>query len=214
MSDEIPLRYSWTFWYSNKKQRNRDNFDASMQKMCTVSTVKEFWNVYSFLQRPSELPICDLMLFRDGIRPVWEDDKNKSGGRWSLHLKKGIQASSRAWENLLLAIIGDQFTHSEEVCGVVLKIRQSDDSLCLWNRTASDAETRTTIGKDLRKVLRLDSGVLIKYKFHEQTEQPEDEITLLLFQPERGGPQPEAKPVAIDNERRTTCHTSNQTQFS
>lgn len=43
-------------------------------------------------------------MFKEGIKPVWEDTANCKGGKWILRLKKGL--SSRIWENLLLAMIG------------------------------------------------------------------------------------------------------------
>ena len=59
-----------------------------------------FWNYFQHLQRPSEMPvISDYMLFRKGIRPMWEDENNASGGKWILRLKKGVV--DRLWENLV-----------------------------------------------------------------------------------------------------------------
>jgi len=31
---------------------------------------------------------CDYSLFKKGIRPMWEDDANKRGGRWLINLSK------------------------------------------------------------------------------------------------------------------------------
>lgn len=31
---------------------------------------------------------CDYSLFKKGIRPMWEDDANKRGGRWLINLLK------------------------------------------------------------------------------------------------------------------------------
>jgi translation initiation factor 4E len=31
---------------------------------------------------------CDYSLFKKGIRPMWEDDANKRGGRWLIKKKK------------------------------------------------------------------------------------------------------------------------------
>ncbi len=50
-----------------------------------------------------------------------------------MRLKKGV--ADRYWEDLLLAIIGDQFGEaSEEVCGVVLSVRNGEDILSIWTR--------------------------------------------------------------------------------
>ena len=77
--------------------------------------------------------MSDYHLFKDGIRPIWEDDDNKHGGKWILRLKKGV--ADRYWEDILLALIGDQFVEtSEEICGVVLSVRNGEDILSIWSR--------------------------------------------------------------------------------
>ena len=38
-----------------------------------------------------------------------------------MRLKKGL--ASRAWENLVLAIIGEQFDVGNEICGAVVSVR-------------------------------------------------------------------------------------------
>ena len=90
--------------------------------------------VYSHLKRPSSLPsVSDYHVFKKGVRPVWEDEENKRGGKWILRLKKGVV--DRYWENLLLGIVGDQFAEAgEEVCGIVLSIRSGEDVLSIWTR--------------------------------------------------------------------------------
>jgi translation initiation factor 4E len=35
-----------------------------------------------------------------------QDESNRSGGQWTLRLKKGL--ANRYWEDLILAIVGDQ----------------------------------------------------------------------------------------------------------
>jgi len=52
---------------------------------------------------------------------VKQDDANRSGGKWIIRLKKGL--ASRCWENLILAMLGEQFMVGEEICGAVISIR-------------------------------------------------------------------------------------------
>ena len=35
-----------------------------------------------------------------------------------------------------MAIIGDQFDVGDEICGAVVSIRQNEDILSVWNKTA------------------------------------------------------------------------------
>lgn len=72
--------------------------------------------------------------FREGVRPIWEDEENKDGGKWTIRLKKGV--ADRYWEALLMAIVGDQFGKADkkddEVMGVVVAVRNGEDVLSLW----------------------------------------------------------------------------------
>lgn len=52
---------------------------------------------------------------------VYQDEANKNGGKWIIRLRKGL--ASRFWENIILAMLGEQFMVGEEVCGVVVSIR-------------------------------------------------------------------------------------------
>ena len=83
---------------------------------------EKFWSYYAHMIRPHDLlGHADIHLFKDGIRPLWEDDANKNGGKWIVRLKKGL--ANRCWENLILALLGEQFMVGEEICGAVVSIR-------------------------------------------------------------------------------------------
>jgi translation initiation factor 4E len=99
-----------------------------------MGTAQQFWKVYTHLKRPSSLPaVSDYHFFKEGIRPVWEDDENKRGGKWIMRLKKGV--SDRYWEDLLMAMVGDQFAEAgEEVCGMVLSVRSGEDVFSIWTK--------------------------------------------------------------------------------
>jgi translation initiation factor 4E len=131
------LRYGWAFWFRPPISKSNGfvvDYEKTVSKIATVGTVEDFYTVYRHLHRPSKLPaVSDYHLFKDGIRPIWEDDDNKNGGKWILRLKKGV--ADRYWEDILLALIGDQFIEtSEEICGVVLSVRNGEDILSIWSR--------------------------------------------------------------------------------
>jgi translation initiation factor 4E len=132
-SSPFPLKYSWVVWYRPPTSKNSD-YEKSIQALCRMDTVQNFWTVYAHLKRPSMLPsVSDYHFFREGIRPVWEDDANCKGGKFIMRLKKGV--CDRYWEDLLLAMIGDQFMEaSDEVCGAVLSVRAQEDVLSIWTK--------------------------------------------------------------------------------
>lgn len=131
--DEHPLKSTWIVWYRPPTPKYSD-YEKSTVPLAAISSVESFWAVYSHLKRPSQLPtVSDYHIFKKGIRPVWEDDANKRGGKWIVRLKKGV--ADRYWEDLLLAMVGDQFAEAgDEVCGAVLSVRGGEDVLSVWTR--------------------------------------------------------------------------------
>lgn len=130
-----PLEYAYSFWFSkrpgkgqissstsNSSGSNPINYDSNLRLVGTFNTVEKYWSYYSHMCRPQDLNgHADIHLFKDGIRPLWEDDANKNGGKWIVRLKKGL--ANRCWENLILAILGEQFMVGEEICGAVISVR-------------------------------------------------------------------------------------------
>jgi hypothetical protein len=99
-------------------------YENSIKVITTVTTVEGFWETYDFLKRPNDLPTTtDYHFFREGIMPTWEDPSNAKGGKWIVRLPKGL--ASRYWEEIILALIGAQFTGvpDGEICGAVLSVR-------------------------------------------------------------------------------------------
>uniref|UniRef100_A0A668SAI2 Eukaryotic translation initiation factor 4E family member 2 n=1 Tax=Oreochromis aureus TaxID=47969 RepID=A0A668SAI2_OREAU len=115
--------------------------------------------------RPGDLTgHSDFHLFKEGIKPMWEDDANKMGGKWIIRLRKGL--ASRCWENLILAMLGEQFMVGEEICGAVVSVRFQEDIISIWNKTASDQATTARIRDTLRRVLNLPPNTIMEYKTH------------------------------------------------
>ncbi|CAN6295680.1 unnamed protein product [Urochloa humidicola] len=124
-----PLRRKLVLWYTRRTPGARSQaYEDNIKKIIDFSTVESFWVCYCHLARPSSLPSpTDLHLFKDGIRPLWEDPANQNGGKWIIRFKKAV--SGRFWEDLVLVLVGDQLEYSDDVCGVVLSVRFNEDIL-------------------------------------------------------------------------------------
>lgn len=133
-----PLRNGWAFWYRPSIPKNVGYipYEDTVHGIASVGSAEEFWAVYRHLKRPSSLPVVsDYHLFKKGVRPIWEDDENRKGGKWVVRLKKGV--ADRYWEDLMLALIGEQFGDAgEEVCGAVMSVRNGEDILSIWTATS------------------------------------------------------------------------------
>ena len=75
-----PLHHDWTFWHLNPDKNLK--WSEKQQEIKTVGTVEDFWAVYNWTLLPSQLrPGSDYSLFKAGVRPDWEDERNVRGGR-------------------------------------------------------------------------------------------------------------------------------------
>ena len=160
-----PLHAKFTMSYFKKMQGR--SYEENTSLLGTFDTVEQFWLLYVHLRRPiDERPnMCDYHLFRQGIKPMWEDQANVNGGKWIVRLKKGLAA--RYWENVLLAILGAAFPVGEdEICGAVLSIRYQEDILSVWNRSADSRRTCMQIRDTLREVMELPQTATMEYKKH------------------------------------------------
>ncbi|TPX49793.1 hypothetical protein SeMB42_g00601 [Synchytrium endobioticum] len=158
------LKTPFVLWFMHREPGRRvENYESAMIKVGAFATVEEFWGLYSRLKRPNDLPsISDILLFRRGTRPVWED--NPKGGKWIVRLKKGL--ASRYWEQLVLAVIGDSFDVGGEISGAVLSIRHSEDILSLWNLSANEGRVNLRIRDTMKKMLDLPPNCTMEYKAH------------------------------------------------
>uniref|UniRef100_A0A8D8A2G1 Eukaryotic translation initiation factor 4E type 2 n=1 Tax=Culex pipiens TaxID=7175 RepID=A0A8D8A2G1_CULPI len=101
---------------------------------------------------------------QSGIKPMWEDPGNVRGGKWVIRLKKN--KIDRAWENVCMAMLGEQFLVGPEICGVVLSTQFPEDLLSIWNRTATDTTSTNRIRDTLRRILNLPPSTHMEYKPH------------------------------------------------
>jgi len=174
--DKHALFQSFSFWFVKKvpqggTTKNRfDAYEQGIQCLTTFSTVEDFWANYNHIERPGENGIVssDFFLFREGIKPMWEDEGNKDGGKFSIVLTRTKKNISKCWEDLLLAYIGGQFhdVPDDEVCGVGMSTRFGKYTISVWTKRGNDKDTKDKIFKRLKKIF-LTPNLPFDYKVHD-----------------------------------------------
>ncbi|XP_037679032.1 eukaryotic translation initiation factor 4E type 1B isoform X1 [Choloepus didactylus] len=166
-----PLQNRWALWFF-KNERSRA-WQDNLHLVTKFDTVEDFWAMYSHIQLASKLSSgCDYALFKDGIEPMWEDSRNKRGGRWLVSLAKQQRHSEldRLWLETLLCLIGESFEeHSREVCGAVINIRAKGDKIAVWTREAENQAGVLHIGRVYKERLGLSTKTIIGYQAHADT---------------------------------------------
>lgn len=150
-----PLKYVWTYWYLND-QRDK-SWEKRLKVVSNFSTVEEFWALYVNIRPPSLLPTaCDYNVFKKDIQPMWEVPQNARGGRWLITVDKSRHHDllDVIWLEVLLAVIGQQFgEYTDDICGVVVNIRNKGSKISIWTTDANKDESNCKIGEILKQKL-------------------------------------------------------------
>lgn len=94
-------------------------------------------------QRPAQYPTpyldCDLYLFKEGLKPEWEDTSNSGGGFFKIRIEK--KKSNRLWETSVFSMISPKNKYVDVMNGIRIKVRENFDELELWmNAGVADKE--------------------------------------------------------------------------
>ena len=170
LTNKHPLEHSWTFWFDNPNGKQKQTtWGQTLRSVYTFKTIEDFWCLYNNVVPPSRLVTgADLHVFKEGIEPKWEDPLCANGGKWTVSYTKATSKSNTdaSWLNLLLAMIGEQFAESDEICGAVVSVRNRGDRIALWTKTASNEAGQISIGKALKGFLDLPETTSIGYLTH------------------------------------------------
>ncbi|GAD96313.1 hypothetical protein DTO164E3_7357 [Paecilomyces variotii] len=180
-----PLMHEWTLWFTKPPSGKGDNWNELLKEVVTFSSVEEFWGIYNNITPTSELGLkADYHLFKKGIRPEWEDQQNKHGGKWSYSFKdKRSVPIDDLWLHAQLAAIGETLENDgdNEVMGVVVNVRKGFYRVGLWTRTtgksipgdkgegrsaAKGKEVLENIGRRFKEVLRLKDTDVVEFSGH------------------------------------------------
>ena len=141
---KVRLNREWSFWENYEpKEKNQKNLDYSMflkniYSFNDLISFWQFWNKYPG-STPSKIfyngeviryffrekyRIIAMNLFQSGIRPEWEDEKNKKGKVLTLEylvstdLDKFMETVEKTWTSLMLSLIGENLFYSQYINGI------------------------------------------------------------------------------------------------
>lgn len=169
-----PLMNKWTLWFTKPPSGKGENWNDLLKEVVTFDSVEEFWGIYNNITKTSELSLkSDYHLFKAGVRPEWEDEQNKHGGKWAYQFKekRGVPIDE-LWLHVMLAAIGETLESDEahEVMGVVVNVRKGFYRIGVWTKTCGKDKSRVNalmeIGKRFKEVLRLKSTDMVDFSGH------------------------------------------------
>jgi translation initiation factor 4E len=179
-----PLNNTWTLWYTKPQVNRNENWHDLLKPVITFLLVEEFWGIYNSIPAANQLPLkSDYHLFKEGIKPEWEDEQNAKGGRWQYAFSNRREVSpviNELWLRGLLLVIGGTIEDDEdEVNGIVLNVRKQAIRIGIWTRDCDEAKLKK-VGERLRKVLRLAEDQKIDFMSHDDSNRKGSEPQILL----------------------------------
>ncbi|KAJ1018458.1 hypothetical protein NDA18_006610 [Ustilago nuda] len=186
-----PLQHEWTLYFDSrsagpstpglpppspslpappKATLSSSSWEANLRTIGAYASVESFLGCFAKLHRPSQLERhSSYHLFKDGIKPMWEDPRNAKGGKWTITFRQRYPALvDRSWLWLVLALIGEGMDGEDETCGAVCSVRPRGDRISLWVKDMSNVEAVNRIGKKLIALLEIakEPGILLEFSSH------------------------------------------------
>jgi len=169
--NDIHFEHKWSFWFENKlskeahKRLNKADYLNQVEKAGTFDTVPSFWNCWNEVQQLCKASTGgNYLVFKHGIKPVWEDPKNIKGGKCVLVIPKNShEEPMKLWVTLMLSLMTGEF--EAEINGAVLSNRPWGTMFSIWTRT-SDRHAVDIICKKLHDIF---GDVPVKFQRHQAT---------------------------------------------
>jgi hypothetical protein len=130
-SEHHKLNGRWTLWAH--LPHDQDWSVKSYINICTASTVEETAAIVEVL--PDTLvKNCMLFFMREGIKPTWEDPRNRNGGCFSYKVvSKDIV---HAWRDLSFCVAGESVSKNvsfvNNVCGITISPKKNFSIIKIW----------------------------------------------------------------------------------
>ena len=158
-SKKTKLENKFAFWYRideniqyqlQKQALDKKEYEVQVKKIAEFDTIEDFWGIFQHLRKPDSCRAgIEYFMFKESIKPMWEDENNKNGGKISIKLRKGF--TTIIWEEMIFALIGGIFPKEmkEEINGIVVTSRKEFNTLQIWFKTYQD-----NLVNDLKQCIR------------------------------------------------------------
>ena len=183
--EKVILQREWSFWENyESKIKDKKHYSDSFKEIYTFNNIIafwQFWNKYpgnkareiffngEYLKYffKEKYRITAMNIFEKGIKPEWEDEKNKKGQILTLeyivdkNLENFLSQIDGLWIKLIFLLIGENLPHSNNINGVrfVDKTRVTKSVIFkfeLWvNKNMKDEEL-----EEIKQLLNKEFGCL------------------------------------------------------
>ncbi len=171
--NKTKIENKFSFWYrisedlyqvQSKHPIDQKEYENQVKKIAEFDTIEDFWAIFQHLRKPDSCnPGIEFQMFKEPIKPLWEDENNKNGGRISIKLRKHY--TTIIWEEIIFALIGDVLPKEikDEINGIVVTSRKEYNTLQIWIRNY-EPKINKNIEFCIRDLLQIPPEVTLEFR--------------------------------------------------
>ena len=143
--ENFNLESKWTLWFHKVNDNN-----WSLESYSKVLDIYTYYDLLFILKELDNITSGMFFLMKDGILPIFEDEKNINGGYWSLRVTK--KESFDFWEKIVYYLCVDNITinddYEEIINGISISPKINNCIFKIWNSNYNGIKTEN-LRKDL-----------------------------------------------------------------
>lgn len=146
------------------KRFSTEPFSSHLLPFCTLQRISDFSYLLHHFHPLSTLQVMDVNLFKSGIKAMWEDNANISGGKILMRLNKVV--SQRIFEKIATKFVAMDWLKNKMFNGIVLSIRPKHCMVAVWVRSVPSVVEWEEIKKEIEQLVG--SRVQLEFKRNDE----------------------------------------------
>lgn len=155
---DVRLASKWLFWIESTEPNKLGDNPSREDYLKTLKLSRSFGNLNKL--KEYALQSCDsegtakILLFKQGVKPVWEDRGNYNGGRFFIACSNKTVAVN-TFMTLLVKLMCGAILPDEEFNGLVVTLSGSNRfAVQVWNKNSSEKDKIKNARKTMKKLFK------------------------------------------------------------
>jgi hypothetical protein len=101
----LPFQYVWSVWHSKPDQHGEYRLTLLVDH---VADIAAFYRIFNNMPWNQIRQKDSIHIFRSGVKPLWEDEENRDGGRWLIRIRPETGRAVKLWEEVCILCCGGE----------------------------------------------------------------------------------------------------------
>ena len=144
-NENFKLKYKWVLWFHKVNDNN-----WTLESYSKVFELETYYDILFIINELKNITSGMFFLMKDGIIPIFEDEKNINGGYWSLRITK--KDAFDYWEKMIYYLCIDDIcldaNHEIMINGLSISPKINNCIFKIWTSNFKEMKTEY-LRKDL-----------------------------------------------------------------